>query len=61
MRKLAAMAAWHVSDLCAMRSYAHLIARREEREMALWKVLVVSFVASCAFVGFVALFSRTDD
>jgi hypothetical protein len=29
--------------------------------MALWKVLVVSVVASCAFVGFVVFFARTDD
>ena len=61
MRELAAMAAWHVSDFCAVRPYAHLVARREEREMALWKVLVVSVVASCAFVGLVVFFARADD
>ena len=29
--------------------------------MALWEVLAVSVVASCAFVGFVVLFARVED
>lgn len=35
--------------------------KREEQEMALWEMLSVGFVASCALVGMVVLFARTEE